>query len=81
MRMNVCLPILILINRYFYIKFECLLINKGKLIINMFKNDISYSNKQKAIRFTEDSKNFLVSLNEALVVLKYTLINLEKKLF
>ncbi len=36
----------------------------------MFKSDLSYSNKQKAIRFTEESKNFLVSLNDALSVLK-----------
>lgn len=36
----------------------------------MFKNDLSFSTNQKAIKFTADSKNFLVSLNDALSVVK-----------
>ena len=36
----------------------------------MFKNDISYTNKEKSLKFTAEGKNFLVSINDALNVVK-----------
>ena len=36
----------------------------------MFKNDISYTNKEKSLKFTAEGKNFLVNINDALNVVK-----------
>ena len=47
----------------------------------MFKNDLSYSNNQKAQKFTAESKNFLVSLNDAFSVVKYISYLMREKAF